>query len=164
MLYGQSSLLKMDSKTFLLTVMTTSMVLLSGCAGSGVRFSDDANRLEARSAKTVDLKKYKEKSKHIDVRELYVMKSLEKSEIEKLDQDRRHYRELAVKLRDALELKNNSIEQLISIIELLEIENKINSKIAQKALIELDKNETKMMINDAFGKGMSILGVLMLII
>jgi len=138
------------------------ILLTTGCVKQPGSFSGMAEGLGKAQA-TISLEKYKKPTKHIKIRELYKLKSLDKTEIDKMDQDRRHFRKLAIKLRDTMEAKNEGIRNLISVIELLEIENKINVRIAQKALRELEKEETKNMINDAFQKGMSLISILALV-
>jgi len=140
--------------------------LLSGCATGMAQpggFSVQAQKLKEHQAE------YKFDFKHTKIKsfklpEKQVVTGVNRESMAKIDSERRDLRKIAEKLKKAVSQKDATIEDLVRVIKLLEIERDINSELAQKALRALDSAETKSTINDYFAKGVSVVAILALIL
>ena len=141
-------------------------LLATGCVsvGSASTFSPLAKQL-SETEKEVDLSKFKNKKElRLKLPEQHRVTAIDKENIAALDAERRALREMVVELESAINAKNRGVSYLIEVIELLEVENKINSRLAQKALVALDESETRNKVNDYMIKGMSLANILMLLL
>jgi len=144
-------------------LLVLAVLAIQGCATIPGNFSPLASKIAA-TEHTTDLSMYKNAhTKRVKIPALYKVSGIDKENIAAMDAERRDLRKIISKLQDANIEKNKGISELVRVIELLEVENKINSRLAQKSLKALDSEETKGMVNDYMLKGMSIVNILMLI-